>query len=161
MLQVLLEFINIIPSNTAFKRNNFKDRQKFLQHFKTGKVESLDMTYVMNIANSFWSYGENGAILPPLQLILVACQGMKTWSEEGNALPMSASSMPEHGEKGKVVGRANFPYQLESWWKALFLSAPVSPCSSWSVWPSHYFKIELGYLARHTSGLNADFLQWK
>lgn len=53
MLQVLLEFINIIPSNTAFKRNNFKDRQKFLQHFKTGKVESLDMTYVMNIANSF------------------------------------------------------------------------------------------------------------
>lgn len=56
MLQVLLEFINIIPSNTAFKRSNFKDRQKFLQHFKTGNVESLDMTSVMNIANSFWSH---------------------------------------------------------------------------------------------------------
>ena len=61
-------------------------------------------------------------------------QRMETWSEEGSALPTSVSSMPVHGEKGKVLGRANFPLQLESRWETLFLAAPpVSTSSSFSV----------------------------
>lgn len=108
--------------------------------------------------NQICSHSENEAISPQMQLKLVPHHGMKTWSEEGNAPPMSVFSMPVHGEKGKVVGRANFPLQLESWWEALFLSAPtVSPCSSCSVRLARYFKIALSHLAKHFNGLNAGF----
>lgn len=69
--------------------------------------------------NQICSHSENGAILPQLQLMLVPRRGMKTWSEERNALPAPVSSMPVHGEQGKVVGRANFPLQLESWWESI------------------------------------------
>lgn len=71
------------------------------------------------------------------------------WSQETKALPTSVSSLPVHGEKGKVVGRSNFPLQLENWWAPLFLPAPtVSPCSGRSVGLMHRFKIELRHLVR-------------
>lgn len=110
--------------------------------------------------NQFCSPSKIRAILPPLQLVWAPRQGMETWSEEGDALPTSVSSMPVHGEKGKVVGRANFPLQLESRWETLFLSAPtVSPsCSSRTVRLAHYFKIALSRRAKHLNGLNAGVL---
>lgn len=104
---------------------------------------SLNKLFLFDVKHGFltchipWaclcSTSVNWDILPPWPLILAPRQGMKKWSEERNNLPTSVSYMPVHGEKGKVVGRDNFPLQLESWSEALFFSSPAdSSGSSWS-----------------------------
>lgn len=124
---IVIEFVALrlifISAVKAYEKAKEKGDETKTAKINIGKNSILEIgAKTSNFISILCSYHQRvkQSHSPLLLLIWAQC---RKWSVDGrkDGVCQRLSSMPAHGEKGQVVGRVNFPLQLESRWEA-FLS---------------------------------------